>query len=160
MCSMSVLSLIILRIKLIEATPLHNTINRKQHQAHNKSKSHHHFMMSKKNWSEMFSGFFFSPSFCCLTLRFERCVSVECVSRVTEPNRTEQNVFQHCTNDRPRNLQQLLLCATQSLFTCDTQQAGHAQANGSSPTSIQVWGEIYGLSNHFTIPPIGLLAVL
>lgn len=37
-----------------------------------------------------------------------------------------------------RNLQQLLLCATQSLFTCDTQQAGQAQANGSSPTSIQV----------------------
>ncbi|XP_016949432.2 uncharacterized protein CG43867 isoform X5 [Drosophila biarmipes] len=34
-------------------------------------------------------------------------------------------------------VQQLLLCATQSLFTCDTQQAGHAQANGSSPTSIQ-----------------------
>ncbi|XP_030378287.1 uncharacterized protein CG43867 [Scaptodrosophila lebanonensis] len=34
-------------------------------------------------------------------------------------------------------VQQLLLCATQSLFTCDTQQAGNAQANGSSPTSIQ-----------------------
>ncbi|XP_034672158.1 uncharacterized protein CG43867 isoform X9 [Drosophila subobscura] len=34
-------------------------------------------------------------------------------------------------------VQQLLLCATQSLFTCDTQQAGNAHANGSSPTSIQ-----------------------
>nr|XP_036232865.1 uncharacterized protein CG43867 isoform X7 [Bactrocera oleae] len=34
-------------------------------------------------------------------------------------------------------VQQLLLCATQSLFTCDTQQGGAAQANGSSPTSIQ-----------------------
>ncbi|XP_068154934.1 uncharacterized protein CG43867 isoform X9 [Drosophila tropicalis] len=34
-------------------------------------------------------------------------------------------------------VQQLLLCATQSLFTCDTQQGSHAQANGSSPTSIQ-----------------------
>ena len=43
-------------------------------------------------------------------------------------------------------LQQLLLCATQSLFTCDTQQGGTAQANGSSPTSIQVWGPIQ--SNH------------
>ncbi|XP_058061426.1 uncharacterized protein CG43867 [Anopheles bellator] len=32
---------------------------------------------------------------------------------------------------------QLLLCATQSLFTCDTQQGSVAQANGSSPTSIQ-----------------------
>ncbi|XP_017067569.1 uncharacterized protein CG43867 isoform X8 [Drosophila eugracilis] len=36
-----------------------------------------------------------------------------------------------------KQTRQLLLCATQSLFTCDTQQAGHAQANGSSPTSIQ-----------------------
>lgn len=36
------------------------------------------------------------------------------------------------------NLQQLLLCATQSLFACDTQQSGNAQANGSSPTSLQV----------------------
>lgn len=35
-------------------------------------------------------------------------------------------------------LQQLLLCATQSLFTCDTQQGGSGQANGCSPTSIQV----------------------
>ncbi|ETN62339.1 plekhh1 [Anopheles darlingi] len=33
---------------------------------------------------------------------------------------------------------QLLLCATQSLFTCDTQQGSVAQANGSSPTSIQL----------------------
>ncbi|XP_055545921.1 uncharacterized protein CG43867 isoform X5 [Wyeomyia smithii] len=32
---------------------------------------------------------------------------------------------------------QLLLCATQSLFTCDTQQGNTTQANGSSPTSIQ-----------------------
>lgn len=37
-----------------------------------------------------------------------------------------------------KNLQQLLLCATQSLFACDTQQSGNAQANGSSPTSLQV----------------------
>ncbi|XP_037033139.1 uncharacterized protein CG43867 isoform X4 [Bradysia coprophila] len=35
-------------------------------------------------------------------------------------------------------VQQLLLCATQSLFTCDTQQNGSGQANGSSPTSIQM----------------------
>ncbi|XP_058445741.1 uncharacterized protein CG43867 isoform X5 [Malaya genurostris] len=34
-------------------------------------------------------------------------------------------------------VQQLLLCATQSLFTCDTQQGNTTQANGSSPTSIQ-----------------------
>ncbi|XP_073830582.1 uncharacterized protein CG43867 isoform X2 [Musca autumnalis] len=34
-------------------------------------------------------------------------------------------------------VQQLLLCATQSLFACDTQQSGNAQANGSSPTSLQ-----------------------
>ncbi|XP_065095487.1 uncharacterized protein CG43867 isoform X5 [Ochlerotatus camptorhynchus] len=34
-------------------------------------------------------------------------------------------------------VQQLLLCATQSLFTCDTLQGNSAQANGSSPTSIQ-----------------------
>ncbi|XP_053671463.1 uncharacterized protein CG43867 [Anopheles nili] len=39
---------------------------------------------------------------------------------------------------------QLLLCATQSLFTCDTQQGSVAQANGSSPTSIQAP----------TVPPI------
>ncbi|XP_062716229.1 uncharacterized protein CG43867 isoform X6 [Aedes albopictus] len=32
---------------------------------------------------------------------------------------------------------QLLLCATQSLFTCDTLQGNASQANGSSPTSIQ-----------------------
>ncbi|XP_055641142.1 uncharacterized protein CG43867 isoform X4 [Toxorhynchites rutilus septentrionalis] len=32
---------------------------------------------------------------------------------------------------------QLLLCATQSLFTCDTQQGNATQTNGSSPTSIQ-----------------------
>lgn len=38
----------------------------------------------------------------------------------------------------PRNQQQLLLCATQSLFTCDTLQGNASQANGSSPTSIQV----------------------
>ncbi|XP_037914351.1 uncharacterized protein CG43867 isoform X5 [Hermetia illucens] len=36
-----------------------------------------------------------------------------------------------------KQTRQLLLCATQSLFTCDTQQGGAAQANGSSPTSIQ-----------------------
>ncbi|XP_017852131.1 uncharacterized protein CG43867 isoform X3 [Drosophila busckii] len=36
-----------------------------------------------------------------------------------------------------KQTRQLLLCATQSLFTCDTQQAGQAHANGSSPTSIQ-----------------------
>nr|XP_040229600.2 uncharacterized protein CG43867 isoform X9 [Anopheles coluzzii] len=41
-------------------------------------------------------------------------------------------------------VQQLLLCATQSLFTCDTQQGSVAQANGSSPTSIQAP----------TVPPI------
>ncbi|XP_058115979.1 uncharacterized protein CG43867 [Anopheles coustani] len=41
-------------------------------------------------------------------------------------------------------VQQLLLCATQSLFTCDTQQGPGAQANGSSPTSIQAP----------TVPPI------
>ncbi|XP_038119888.1 uncharacterized protein CG43867 isoform X4 [Culex quinquefasciatus] len=41
-------------------------------------------------------------------------------------------------------VQQLLLCATQSLFTCDTQQGNSTQANGSSPTSIQAP----------TVPPI------
>ncbi|XP_055606387.1 uncharacterized protein CG43867-like isoform X10 [Uranotaenia lowii] len=41
-------------------------------------------------------------------------------------------------------VQQLLLCATQSLFTCDTQLGNATQANGSSPTSIQAP----------TVPPI------
>ncbi|XP_059223828.1 uncharacterized protein CG43867 isoform X5 [Stomoxys calcitrans] len=36
-----------------------------------------------------------------------------------------------------KQTRQLLLCATQSLFACDTQQSGNAQANGSSPTSLQ-----------------------
>ncbi|XP_031629061.1 uncharacterized protein CG43867 isoform X3 [Contarinia nasturtii] len=42
----------------------------------------------------------------------------------------------HTSQKLGAGVQQLLLCATQSLFTCDTQQ-GASQTNGSSPTSIQ-----------------------